>query len=125
MICKAARTLCGLCSVLPLLLASCSDSSGPDSSSRERTPVVQLSEHAATILVGDTFQAALVSLPLLPPGYVPTVEWHSSNPVIASVTSTGTRSATVTGVQAGQAMIHVAGDGARDSLHVTVIAGQP
>jgi hypothetical protein len=99
---------------LPLFLAACSNPLGPD-----RIPVVQLAEHSATIMVGDTARASL--LPMLPPGYVPTVEWSSSDPDIASVVPKAASVARVAGLRAGEAVIHVAGEGARDSLFVTVI----
>jgi len=103
--------------LLPSLsLAACS--SGPD-----RIPVVQLAEHAATIVVGDTTRAWL--LPVLPPGYVPEVEWSSSDPAIAKVEPTAARAARVTGLRVGEAMILVAGEGAEDSLVVTVITVDP
>lgn len=101
-----------------VLLATCSSPSEP-----ERVPVVQLREHSVTIAVGGTFQAAL--LPMLPPGYVPPVAWASSHPSIATVAPTGSTSADITGQRAGEAVIRVAGEGARDSLRVTVISGNP
>lgn len=119
MISKASQRLGELTCLLCLSLAACSDSSGP-----ERTPIVQLlGESSTTIAVGETFQAAL--LPMLPPGYVPPVDWVSSNPVIASVASTGALTAEVTGLQPGEAVIRVSGEGARDSLRVTVTTSQP
>lgn len=119
MIGKATRALGGLTCLLCLSAAACSDpTSGP-----ERTPVVQLSGTSTTISVGDSFQARL--LPMLPPGYVPPVAWVSSNPAVASVARTGTLTARVTGLQPGEAVIRVSGEGARDSLHVTVVASQP
>lgn len=64
-------------------------------------------------------------MPVLPPGYVPPVQWSSSDPAIASVFPIGTHAARVLGVRTGEAVIHVAGEGARDSLVVTVISGPP
>ncbi len=112
------RTLVLLGASTVLLPAGCTSTSGPD-----RIPKVQLEVETATLAVGDTLQARL--LPMLPPGYVPPVEWSSSNPTIAGVLATGTLTARVTGLQAGQAVIHVAGEGARDSLRVTVVPGGP
>lgn len=118
MIYEAARALGGLTCILCLSLAACSDATGP-----ERKPRVQLLLRSTTIAVGDTFQASL--LPMLPPGYVPPVDWVSANPVVAGVARTGTLTARVTGLQPGEAVIHVSGEGEQDSLHVTVITSQP
>jgi hypothetical protein len=101
-----------------LLAAACSSPSGPD-----RIPVVQLMQDSAVIAVGDTLEAVL--LPMLPPGYVPPVSWSSSDPSVASVSATGSTSARVDGLRAGVAVIRVAGQGAQDSLVVTVTAADP
>ncbi|MFG1691784.1 Ig domain-containing protein [Gemmatimonadota bacterium] len=97
-----------------LYATACSDPSQP-----ERVPAVQLAPHAASIAVGDSL--ILWLLPMLPPGYVPSVDWTSSSPVIASVRKTRAKAATVTGLSPGQAVITVAGDGASDSTVITVI----
>lgn len=95
------------------LLVSCSDATAP-----EGTPVVQFAEHAATVAVGDTVRLTL--LPMLPPGYVPQVTWSSSNVGTATVTASGTLSARVTGVRAGQVVITATGEEVSDSVEVTV-----
>jgi hypothetical protein len=100
-----------------LLAAACSSPSG----ATDRIPVVQLMQDSAVIAVGDTLQAVL--LPMLPPGYVPPVSWSSSDASVASVSATGATSARIDGLQAGLAVIRVAGEGARDSLVVTVTGG--
>jgi len=99
-----------------LFTATCRSPSGPD-----RIPVVQLLAPSASIAVGDTLRVTL--LPVLPPGYVPPVTWSSSDPAVASVSSTGASSARVDGLQAGGTVIRAAGDGARDSLFLTVTSG--
>jgi hypothetical protein len=101
-----------------LMAAACSSPAGPD-----RIPVVQLLQDSAVMTVGDTLQAVL--LPMLPPGYVPPVSWSSSDPAVAEVSATGTTSARVDALQAGLAVIRVAGEGARDSLVVWVTSAQP
>jgi len=110
-----ARNLVGLACLLALSLAACSDPSDP-----ERKPLIQLVADSATVAVGESFEVG--PLPLLPPGYVPPVDWSSSNPGVASVASTGRTTARVTGIQPGVAVIHAMGEGARDSLHVRVTA---
>lgn len=112
---SATRTLCLIGFVPSLLLAACSSPTGAD---EVGVPVVQLFQSSVTIPVGDAFQAAL--LPMLPPGYVPSVTWSSSHPSIATVTATGPTSAEVRGHAVGEAVIRVVGDGAQDSLRVTV-----
>lgn len=104
--------------------AACSSSSsGPAGLLQTRVPSVQLAQHFDTMTVGDTVQAWL--LPMLPPGYVPSVEWSSSDSQVVRVLSTGHASADVVGLHVGEAVVHVAGAGAQDSLHVVVTAGQP
>lgn len=118
MISPSVRYLVGLTCLLGLSSAACSDPSEP-----ERKAQIQLVADSATIAVGQSFEVG--PLPLLPPGYVPPVDWSSSNPGVASVTSIGRTRARVTGVQPGEAVIHAMGEGARDSLLVTVTAGGP
>jgi uncharacterized protein YjdB len=117
MLCNA-KQIFTLLTLIPFLVLSACSSSTASSTGTERIPVVQLFQDSATIAVGDTFAATL--LPMLPPGYVPSVEWSSSQPGVASVGATTATSATVRGLQAGHAVIHVAGDGSQDSLRVTV-----
>lgn len=114
-----AATLFGLLS--SLLAAACSSPS--PSGLSDQIPVVQLMQDSAVIVVGDTLQAVL--LPMLPPGYVPPVSWSSSDPAVASVFATGAMSARIDGLQAGVAVIRVGGQGAQDSLVVTVTSAQP
>ena len=118
MISPSVRHLVGITCLLCLSSAACSESTGP-----EGKPLIQLMTHSATIAVGQSFEVG--PLPLLPPGYVPPVDWSSSNPGVASVTSIGRTTARVTGMQPGEAVIHAMGEGARDSLLVTVTAGGP
>jgi len=115
MIPTSVRYLVGLACLVSLWSAACSESSGP-----EGKPIIQIVADSETVAVGQSFGVG--PLPLLPPGYVPPVDWSSSNPGVASVTSTGRTTARVTGIQAGEAVIHATGEGARDSLHVTVTA---
>lgn len=118
MVSASLRHLVGFTGLLCLPLAACSESAGP-----EGTPTIQLMTHSATLAVGQSFEVG--PLPLLPPGYVPPVDWSSSNPGVASVAPTGKTTARVTGIQPGEAVIHAAGEGAWDSLHVTVTPGGP
>lgn len=115
MISPPVRYIVRFACLVSLPLAACSESSGP-----EGTPVIQLMTHSATLAVGQSFEVG--PLPLLPPGYVPPVDWSSSNPGVASVVSIGRTTARVTGVQPGEAVIRATGEGARDSLQVTVTA---
>ena len=100
---------CSLCA------NACSDPSQP-----ERVPVVQFAPHPTSIPVGDIMRLHL--LPMLPPGYVPSVDWTSSDSVTATVVKAGTMVGTVKGLSPGQAVITVAGDGASDSTVVIVTA---
>jgi len=94
---------------------ACSDPSQPE---LERVPVVQLATTVASVSVGDTVRLRL--LHMLPPGYVPPVNWSSSSPVTATVVKGGTMVGTVKGLSPGQVVITVAGHGASDSAVVTV-----
>ncbi|MCG6956645.1 MAG: hypothetical protein LJF04_11715 [Gemmatimonadetes bacterium] len=111
---NAGRAAIGLGLSCCLLAVACSSPSAPTN----RIPVVQLMQDSAIIAVGDTLQAVL--LPMLPPGYVPPVDWSSSDPTVAGVSATGSTSARIDGLKAGAAVIRVAGEGAEDSLVVTV-----
>lgn len=99
---------------------ACTDPSQTDPSQRERVPVVQFAPHPTSIAVGDTMRLHL--LPMLPPGYVPSVDWISSDSVTVTVVKAGTMVGTVKGLSPGQAVITVAGDGASDSTVVIVTA---
>jgi len=114
---NAGRTSVALGLSCCLLAVACGSPSGPT----DRIPVVQLMQDSAVIAVGDTLQAVL--LPMLPPGYVPTVSWSSSDPSVAGVSATGSMSARIDGLGVGLAVIRVAGQGAQDSLVVTVTSG--
>jgi hypothetical protein len=112
-------------SLLPVLsgcctfLATCSNQpSGP-----EQIPVVQLSEHEATLGVGDWIHLHL--LPVLPPGYVPPVTWSSTNPETATVESVEPLVGEVRGLSPGQTVVLVAGEGASDSAVVIVLPPEP
>jgi hypothetical protein len=100
---------------LSMSATACSDPAQLD----RRIPVVQLASHAASVSVGDTVRLSL--LPMLPPGYVPSVTWSSSNPATASVESAGSLGGRVAGLQPGQAVITAAGEAACDSAVVTVV----
>ena len=96
-----------------VMAAACSDPARP-----ERVPVVQLVQDTVSMAVGDTIRLGL--LPVLPPGYVPKVTWSSSNPNTATVEKAGWSDAMVRALNPGTAVITVAGDGARDSVFVSV-----
>lgn len=93
--------------------AGCEDPSEPCG-----TPVVQLSEHAVDLTVGDSVRLAL--LPILPPGYAPSAEWTSSDPMRTTVAKLGVMGATVRGIRPGEAVITAFGGGKSDSALVTV-----
>lgn len=113
------RRLLPVVSCCCVFLASCSNQpSGP-----ERIPVVSLSEHEVTLAVGDSIPLQL--LLMLPPGYVPSVTWSSSNPEIASVESPIKGEGLVRGLFPGQAVILVSGEGASDSAMVFVTPTEP
>ena len=112
--------------MLPILglfasFSACSNATGADPDRQREVPVVQLAPHEETIALGDSLHLHL--LPMLPPGYVPAVTWSSSNPEVASVEPIGPTMARVIGLSPGQTMIHVFGDGARDSTTVIVAPG--
>lgn len=109
--------------ILGLFVSSsaCSNATGTDADELRKVPVVQLAPHEETIALGDSLNLHL--LPMLPPGYVPPVTWSSSNPDVASVEPIGPTMARVLGLSPGQSMIHVFGDGARDSTTVIVVPG--
>ena len=84
----------------------------------DRVPVVQLATDSVSFAVGDSLRLHL--LPILPPGYVPSAKWTSSDPVVVTVEKAGALVGTVKGVSPGQAVITVTGDGAGDSTVVIV-----
>jgi len=94
-------------------LLACSQSAGID-----RVPVVQFLEDSVSVTVGGSVEVGL--LPMLPPGYVPEVTWRSSDLATATVAAQGRASAVVTGVGSGEAVISASGEGATDSVIVTV-----
>jgi hypothetical protein len=112
--------------MLPILglflsFSACSSTTGTDADELREVPVVQLAPHEETIALGDSLMLHL--LPMLPPGYVPAVSWSSSNPEVAPVEPIGPTMAKVLGLSPGQSMIHVFGDGARDSTTVIIVPG--
>ena len=102
-----------------LFLAACNGKT----TEPERIPTVQLLEREATLDVGDSLQLNL--LPMLPPGYVPPVNWTSSSPETASVESVDEHVGLVRGLFPGQAVIRVSGEGASDSAMVVVSPTEP
>lgn len=95
---------------------ACSESSGID-----QIPVVQLVEDSVSVTIGSSVEVHL--LPMLPPGYVPTVTWSTSSPTTATVAARGRTYALVTGVGVGEAVVTASGEGASDSVMVTVRQG--
>lgn len=89
----------------------------------EPEPVVQLSEHEATLHVGQYLFLDL--LPVLPPGYVPPVTWSSASPGIASVEPADSLTVLVRGLSPGQTVILVSGKGVSDSAMVVVSPAEP
>lgn len=97
-------------------LLACSESSDVD-----RIPVVQFAEDSVSVAVGGAVEVHL--LPMLPPGYVPAVTWNSSNLTKATVSAQSWTSAVVAGVGVGEATVSASGEGAADSVIVTVHQG--
>ncbi len=95
------------------LLACTQQSTGID-----RVPVVQFLDDSASVAIGGSVEVGL--LPMLPPGYVPEVTWSSSDLATATVAAQGRTSALITGVGIGRAVISASGEGATDSVIVTV-----
>jgi hypothetical protein len=108
------RVFLALLSCCSVLLATCNS----QTSEPEPMPVVQLSEHEHTIWVDYSLHLDL--LPPLPPGYVPSVTWSSSNPAVASVEPVDSLVGLVRGLSPGQVVILVSGEGASDSATVVV-----
>jgi hypothetical protein len=98
------------------VLQGCSEANGID-----RIPVVQFAGDSVAVMLGDSVGVHL--LPMLPPGYVPTVTWSSSSPGIATVSPQTWSTAVVRGVAVGEAVISASGEGAADSVIVTVRQG--
>jgi hypothetical protein len=108
------RVFLALLSCCSVFLATCNS----QTSEPEPMPVVQLSEHEHTIWVD--YSLYLDLLPALPPGYVPSVTWSSSNPAVASVEPVDSLVGLVRGLSPGQVVILVSGEGASDSATVVV-----
>ena len=116
-----------LCRILAVLICCCvfsaSCSNQPSEPGSEPEPVVQLSDHEATLHVGQYLFLDL--LPVLPPGYVPPVTWSSTSPEIASVVPADSLTVLVRGLSPGQTVILVSGQGASDSATVVVSPSEP
>ena len=111
-------------SVLTLCMACTDIFTGTDQ--KDRTPVVQFGLNEVIISVGDSTRLWL--LPMLPPGYVPSVEWSSSDSVVASVRAAGSKASWVKGLSPGETTIRAFGEGKGDSLPVFVLpdpSGEP
>ena len=119
------RSAIGLIGLVPFIgLVGCNGPSEPGAEP-DGVPVVQLREHAASLLVGDSIVLQLLGLPLLPPGYVPPVRWSSSNPSVVAVSAREGSGAVARGLLVGEAFIAASGEGARDSILVTVAPRSP
>ena len=103
--------LFGMTSIAVLLACS-------EPSDIQRVPVVQFLEDSVSVVVGDT--VGLHLLPMLPPGYVPAVTWSSSSLATVTVSPQSWASAMVAGVGVGEAIVSASGEGAADSVIVTV-----
>ena len=98
------------------VLLGCSESNDID-----RIPVVQFAEDSVSVVVGGSAEVHL--LPMLPPGYVPTVTWRSSSLATATVSPQTWGTAVVAGIGVGEAVVSASGEGAADSVVVTVHQG--
>jgi hypothetical protein len=98
------------------VLVACSDSTDID-----RIPAVQFAEDSISVVVGGSAEVHL--LPMLPPGYVPTVTWSSSSLATATVSPQTWGTAVVAGVGVGEAIVSASGEGKADSVIVTVHQG--